>query len=207
MQNTIKDNYKNVSGFTLIEILVGSALIVLLGVAFVGLQYILSENQTSAWRNYLSLENANGAVSTFAKEIRNARQSELGSYPLVEANDQEIIFYSDYDYDGTVERVRYTLSGTNLVKGIIEPAGDPLIYDAGTEFNKTITNIARNETDPLFYYYNSDWPTDTTNNPLAIDDRISDTTEVKIILQTNPDASTSEYNYKLESSIKVRMLN
>lgn len=202
-----KTHSSNKSGFTLIEILVASAVMVLLGVAFVGLQYILSENQTSAWRNYLSIENANGAVSRFAKEIRNATQSELGSYPLELANDQEIIFYSDYDYDGIVERVHYSLTGTEFIKGIVEPAGDPLIYDAGTEINKTITNIVRNDTDPVFYYYNSDWPTDTVNNPLDVANRISDTTEIKIILSTNPDTATNEYNYQLESSVKVRMLN
>lgn len=207
LKNKVKNKSQNELGFTLIEILVASALMVLLGTAFVGLQYILSENQTSAWRNYLSLENANGALSAFEKELRNARSSELGSYPLEIADDQQIIFYSDYDYDGTVERVHYNLSGTEFIKGIVEPAGDPLTYDVGTEVSKTITNIVRNDTEPVFYYYNSDWPTDTTNNPLDSADRISDTTEVKIIIKTNPESSLNEYNYQLESSVKVRMLN
>jgi len=193
------------SGFTLIEVLVSAAIMVILGVAFLGLQYILSENQTSAWKNYLSIESANGAVSTFTKELRSANQSETGSYPLEVANDQEIIFYSDYDYDGVAERVRYTLSGTDLMKGIIEPTGDPLTYNLASESVRNLTNIIRNGTDPMFYYYNSDWPSDTTNNPLTLTYRISDTREIKLILSVNP--NTDDNNYILEGSVKVRMLN
>ena len=200
-------NTKQAGGFTLIEILVSSAIMVILGFAFLGLQYILSENQTSAWRNYLSIENANGAVSTIAKELRSGKASETGSYLLEVANDQEIVFYSDYDYDSIVERVHYSLSGTELIKGIVEPSGDPLSYDLGTESNRIVTNIVRNAANPVFYYYNANWPTDTVNNPLPLADRISDSREIKITLSTNPDTANSDYNYNLESNVKVRMLN
>ena len=201
-----KDNKNNVRGFTLIEILVASAIMVILAVAFLGIQYILSENQTSAWRNYLSIENANGAVSVLAKELRSATVSEIGSYPLEVANDQEIIFYSDCDYDGEVERIRYTLSGTILIKGVVEPTGDPLTYDSGGEKQKNVTEIVRNSTYPVFYYYNSGWPTDTANNPLALANRISDTRQVKIDLRTNPDPNDPSFDYILESDVKIRML-
>jgi prepilin-type N-terminal cleavage/methylation domain-containing protein len=121
------------SGFTIIEILVASALLVVLSVAFVGLQYVLSQNQTSAWQSYQSIENANGVVNIISKELRNAQKSETGSYPLVTANDQSIVFYSDYDYDGISERVRYTLTGSQLVRGIVEPTGSPYSYNLASE--------------------------------------------------------------------------
>lgn len=193
------------SGFTLIEVLVSAAIMVILGVAFLGLQYILSENQTSAWQNYLSIESANGAVSMLTKELRSANQSETGSYPLEVAGDQEIVFYADYDYDNIAERVRYTLSGTELIKGITEPSGDPVSYNLANESVRTLTNIVRNGTDPAFFYYNSDWPGDSVNNPLIPADRISDTRQVKVILDINP--SLEDNNYTLEGMVKVRMLN
>ena len=138
--------------------------------------------------------------------MRDARQSDIGSYPLEVANDQEIVFYSDYDYDGVVERVRYTLSGSDLIKGVIEPQGDPLVYSAANETTKIISDIVRNATLPVFYYYNSDWPTDTVNNPLVASDRISETRQIKIILITNPDINDS-HDYTLESDVKLRMIN
>lgn len=203
MNNSISKS----AGFTLIEVLVSSAILVILAAGFLGLQYIMSQNQVSAWNNYLAIEQANTAVSQLEKELRNAQQSEAGAYPLEIPNDQEIVFYSDVDYDGKTERVRYTLSGTSLEKGITEPEGEPATYPVVNEKVKTITDIVRNGSDPIFYYYNKDWPTDTTNNPLPLADRISDTTQVKVILVTNPKPTDTDFDYTLETDVKIRMLN
>jgi len=190
----------------LIEILVSSAILVILAVGFLGIQYIISQNQLTTWRNYLSIEAANIAISGMSREIRDARQNELGAYALETANDQEIIFYSDIDYDGVIERVRYTLNGSDLEKGVVEPSGDPLSYSS-PESVRVVTDIVRNGTDPLFYYYNAGWPEDTTNNPLAPADRISDTSQIKIIIKTNPRTDKPDLDYILESDVKLRMLN
>jgi len=200
-------NKNNESGFTLIEVLVSAALMVILASGFVGLQYILSQSQVSAWRNYQSIENANAAVSSITNQIRGSFNSEDGSYPLAVADDQNIIFYSDYDQDGVVERIRYTLSGSELFRGVVEPTGSPYTYDLGTEKVKTVTDIVRNGTDPVFYYYDANWPEDTTNNPLPSANRISDARMVKIILKTNPKAGDPERDFTLESDAKIRMLN
>lgn len=194
-------------GFTLIEVLVSAALLVILASGFLGLQYILSRNQVSAWRNYQSIENINLALTSLISEIRNANASETGSYALVTADDQSIIFFSDYDRDGIIERVRYTLTGTQLVRGIVKPSGNPYVYNTATEKVKIISDIIRNGATPVFYYYNSAWPTDTTNNPLVSTNRISQTRLVKIILIANPKANDSGHNYSLESEVKVRMFN
>ena len=75
-------------GFTLIEVLVASAILVILAFGFLGLQYIIGQNQVSVWRNYLSIESANTAVSTLSKELRDARQSATGAYPIEVAGSQ-----------------------------------------------------------------------------------------------------------------------
>jgi prepilin-type N-terminal cleavage/methylation domain-containing protein len=193
-------------GFTLIEVLVSSAILVILGAGFLGMQYIFSQNQVTAWRNYANIEDSNRIVSKFVKELRDARQSDEGSYPLVATGDKEIMFYSDIDYDGDIERVRYTLSANQLVKGVIEPSGDPISYPEGTETETVLTENVVSSIEPNFYYYNEDWPTDIVNNPLAEVDRIADTKVVKIILTINirPDDPGSEFT--LESSGQIRML-
>ena len=194
------------AGFTLIEVLVASAILVILAFGFLGLQYIIGQNQVSVWRNYLSIESANTAVSTLSKELRDARQSATGAYPIEAANDNEIIFYSDIDYDDVVERVRYTLDGNQLTKGIIEPTNPPVTYPSASEKIRIITDIIRNSGTPAFYYYNSDWPQDTVNNPLPQESRVSETTQVKIILRTNPNDSDPDRDYILESDVRLRMI-
>ena len=151
-RSKIKDQRSEQSeaGFTLIEVLVSAAILVILGFGFLGLQYILSKNQTAAWNNYFAIEETNRAISNFTKEVRNAASSDNGGYPLESLGDQEIIFYSDYDYDGSVERIRYTLSGTQFIKGIIEPSGNPVVYDTSSEKQAPISEIIRNGVDPVF---------------------------------------------------------
>jgi len=193
-------------GFTLIEILISSAILVILAFGFLGLQYIIGRNQVSVWKSYLSIEDANQAISAMSRELRSARQNDAGEYLLETANDNEIIFYSDSDYDEAVERVRYTLTDNKLIKGTIEPVGSPAVYPLESEKVQVVSEIIRNGTNPTFYYYNSNWPEDTTNNPLQQDSRISDTAEVKIVVRTNPDNSNPKYDYTLESNVRLRMI-
>jgi prepilin-type N-terminal cleavage/methylation domain-containing protein len=197
---------KKEDGFTLIEVLVSSAILVILAFGFLGLQYVIGQNQISVWRNYLSIEDANITLSTLTKELRDARQSATGAYPIEVANDNEIIFYTDFDYDETIERVRYTLTGSQLVKGIIEPTTPPVTYPLASERVRVITDIIQNAGVPVFYYYNSEWPVDTLNNPLPQAIRISESTEVKIILRTNPNDNDPDRDYVLESDVRLRMI-
>lgn len=194
------------SGFTLIEILVSSAILVILGAGFLGMQYIFSQNQVTSWQNYSNIEESNRVLSKFVKEIRDSRSSDEGSHPLVTTSDNEIVFYSDIDYDGDVERIRYTIIANQLIKGVIEPSGEPISYPLGTEAETVIAENVVSSADPSFYYYNEDWPVDVVNNPLAEIDRISDTKIVKMILTINvqPDNPGSEFT--LESSGQIRML-
>jgi prepilin-type N-terminal cleavage/methylation domain-containing protein len=202
----IKNLSPDEGGFTLIEVLVASAILVILASGFLGLQYIIGQNQVSVWRNYLSIEAANTAISSLTRELRDARQSDTGNYLLEIANDNEIVFYSDIDFDDKVERVHYTLTANVLTKGIIEPTNPPVSYPADQEKTKIVTDIARNLSVPLFSYYNSDWPGDTTNNPLSLASRISDTTQVKIYLRTNPVDVDAENDYILEGDVRLRMI-
>lgn len=201
-----REQVSSVQGFTLIEVLVSAAILVILATGFLGMQFIFTQNQVTAWRNYSNIEESNAVVSKFTKEIRVAKQSDEGSYPLVTLSDNEIVFYSDIDLDEDVERVRYTQSASELIKGVIEPSGSPISYLLDTETVTVVADNLVNGTEPIFYYYNEGWPDDTDNNPLPAEDRISDTKVVKIVLTINikPDDPKSEY--KLESSVNMRTL-
>jgi prepilin-type N-terminal cleavage/methylation domain-containing protein len=193
-------------GTSLIEILIAMAIISVLGLGIISLQYIINKNQLLVINSYKSVDEANISVSHFAREIRAARNSDNGAYVLEKINDQEIVFYSDIDYDGQTEKVRYGLEGNDLIKGVIKPVGYPVQYPAEDEVVTTLTSNVRNGTDPIFYYYNSGWPEDAVNNPLPQDLRLSDTRSVRIYLIVNTQRNDPQADYTLESTAQIRML-
>lgn len=192
-------------GFTLVEVLIVASITITLGIAILGLQYIISQNRVEVWKNYISVDEANSNISIMARELRNAKTGENGAYPLELAGDNEIVFYSDYDYDGEVDRIRYTRLGELLIKGVIKPTGFPARYPRENEKTKTVAKNIRNGTTPIFSYYNGNWPLDTTNNPLNTPTRLSDTKLMRLYLEINPEQN-SEKNYKLETYVQIRSL-
>jgi len=193
-------------GFTLIEVLVGMVLIMALGLGIVGLQTILAKNQTWIWQNYLNINQANDSIRVLAKELRSARPGDNAAYPLETAFDQEIRFYSDIDLDGKTEKIRYILNDTQFVKSVIEPVGYPAAYPEEEEKTTVLTDFVRNGTNPVFYYYNGDWPEDTENNPLSTPIRLSDTKLIRVYLHLNPKSDEPDKDFILESYIQIRML-
>ncbi len=199
-------NQSSRQGFTLIELLIVIVLMSLLAGGFLTLQFILSQNQIAVWTNYISVNDANNSVTQLVRELRTARDGDNGAYAIETADDSEIIFYSDYDFDGQVERLRYALAGTELTKGVIEPEGSPSTYPPGQEKVKVLSDNIRNAATPIFYYYNSDWPEDTVNNPLTTPASPADIKLVRIYLKLNNSANQPDKDYELESFSQIRML-
>jgi hypothetical protein len=193
------------NGFTLIETLIVGGITVVLAGGLLSLQYILGQTQVSVLKNYTSVDQANVNISTMVRELRNIQVADNGAYPLERALDQEIIFYSDYDFDGQVERVRYFLAGTSLSKGVIEPTGFPATYPSGQEKTKVVATDVRNETTPIFYYYNGNWPDDTTNNPLDTPTRLSETKLMNVKLIINQTTDT-KHDFVINSYVQLRSL-
>jgi len=95
-------------------------------------------------------------LNPFPSEVRSASPSDTGDYPILLAEEKEFVFYTDVDFNGTRERVRYFLDGTTFKKGILESTGDPLIYD---DDNEIIVEVVQNVVDSnsFFVYYGSDY--------------------------------------------------
>ncbi|KKR30636.1 hypothetical protein A2715_00415 [Candidatus Woesebacteria bacterium RIFCSPHIGHO2_01_FULL_39_32] len=193
------------SGFTLIEVLITSSILVVLGGLVLTLIYITTRTRLSTFQNLMNVDQTNSQVSIMVRELRNIQTGDNAAYPLEKALDQEIIFYSDMDYDGETEKVRYTLSANQFVKGVIEPVGFPATYPSANEKVKILTEDVRNGIDPIFYYYNGDWPADTLNNPLAQPVRLSDTKLMKVYLKLNTEDDPSS-DFILESYTQLRIL-
>lgn len=100
-------------GFTLTETLIAIAIFTIILVAISASVVMLYRTYGYTWQQSLAIDEARRGVETMVKEIRMARSGENGAYPLEKAADKELVFYSDIDGDGKVERVRYFLGAVS----------------------------------------------------------------------------------------------
>lgn len=198
-------NNKNIqSGFTLIEIIVTMSIVLVLAGVVVGLNYVVGQTQLLSFNSLLTVESANRVISTIGRELRTSKYSEAGAYPIALANNQELIFYSDIDYDGHSDRVRYFLNGTSLSKETIPPAGNPPIYDPQNGKTQIVAENIRNAESPLFYYFGEDFPSQQI--PLSTPAQIGHVRAVQIVIRTNEQANFPDKDYILDTLIQLRML-
>ncbi len=191
-------------GLTVIEIIVGVAISSILLVAL--LRFLVAGYPLSkiAYLQQQSTETARLQLKRMAKQMREARYSDTGAYPLIEMSPQRMIFYSDVDADNTTERIRYELIGTDLVRGVTEPSGIPLTYDAAS--NEVVHTVAAgviNGGVDVFTYYTGGYPTDAT--PLTP----VDLTEVKYIefyLEIDQDTGQDPPAIEVRSQVQLRHL-
>ncbi len=172
--------YHRSSGFTLIEIMITSALMIIVGFVANQFWHSISQNYSFAMNQYQLIDEATFTAQTISTEVRQAEEAMDGGYLLEILEDNQLSFYADVDNDGLVEKRRYFLENGLLKRGIIIPTGDPYIYDANNETFKVMLDQIDEDQLPLFVYYNSQWPSDQTNNPLTYWERPLSTRLIKI---------------------------
>ncbi len=101
------------SGFTLTETIITIAVFVLV----VGAVMAVTSEGYQMYRfvsdHADAVVEARSGIRTMVREIRQAQEGEDGTYPIEQAGDKEIVFYSDVDGDGEAERVRYFLGSVS----------------------------------------------------------------------------------------------
>lgn len=142
-------------GFTLIEsIVLVFVFVVIVGAIVASLRYTY-RGQRFAFEQADATRSARTGIERTVRDLRESSTADSGAYPVVAMATSSVTFYSDYDNDNKVERIRYFLSGTDFQKGIIESAGDPPTYATSTEVVSVVSDNVRNEavSVPLFTYY------------------------------------------------------
>jgi prepilin-type N-terminal cleavage/methylation domain-containing protein len=162
----MKNKLKTQSGFTLVETILTIFIfgLLMLGTTLMIKQiFSVSEQQTGI------LSNTNQAIiisDTFVNEIRNAAYGANGAYPINQATNNQIIFFSTAPIgNGIVSQVRYYIVGNTLYKGITNPAGSPLSYSGQPETITMLSNQMSMGATPLFSYYDGNY--NGTDNPLT----------------------------------------
>ena len=194
------------AGFSIIEMVLTTAIT---AIVFIIVSDLVINGMNT--QRYISEQNdaiveSRKALEVMSSELREAVSADTGGYAIESAAPQEIIFYSDVDSDTYTEKVRYFLDGTQLQRGTTEPTGDPLEYLSSNEKIETLSQYIQNGTDPIFYFYNSEYPADTTNNPLTQPVNPTNVTMVEIHVQTNVDPNRIPDTRELDTFIQLRNL-
>lgn len=200
---------KSLRGMSLVEMLM-AIFILLIGLEGVTLLFI------NSWKmNEFILETGNASltasrtVETIVRDIRRARQADNADYPIESGGTSDLKVYIDIDGDGKTERVHYYLSNGSIYRGVTKPnATVPVTYPVGDQTTTLLANyISNTPSDPVFFYYNKDYPSDTTNNPLATPVRVENVRLIRVHLLVNIDPVHAPDNINVESFAELRNLN
>lgn len=191
-------------GFTLVEILIVIFIFSLLSLGAVRLQRDSSFFSNIFGEQLNSVDEGRKILRPLVGEVRSMSTSHTGTYAIEAAEASTLIFYSDIDDDGLIERVRYFLDEGTLKKGVTEPTGSPLTYDTDTETVAwVIQNIANNGQD-VFEYFGTGY--DGTTDPIAQPVPIDEVRLIKITIIIDQDPTQPPEPVELTTQMTVRNL-
>jgi len=190
-------------GFTLIELMVA---LVLFGFIVVGVGSFMrdvfffnSVLQTSV----TNVGEARKVLRPFVSEVRRAQPSDQGSFAIDAAGTSTFAFYTDIDSDGSREKIRYYLDGTDFKKAVIVASGNPAVYDEDDEsVVKVIQHVVATST--IFTYFDSSYYGSSTINALPQPVTTSDVRLVRIDLtiDSNPNRAPSLMTITTQATIR-----
>lgn len=199
-------------GMTLIELLLAIAVVSIVMQAFTYLFIRTWDTNKFILEMGLASSMASRANNKLVIDLRGIQQSDHGAFPIAEATGMSLTIYSDIEDDGAVERVHYYLdqASDELRIGITNPdtSTQPVTYPTGDQETRVLARYVVNESnDPIFYYYNDDYPGDTTNNPLSLPTSLANIQLVRIRLFINIDPIKAPNNVYIESFVDLRNLH
>lgn len=155
-------------GITLIELLVVISIVAIISGALATFIVDNYRFQSFTLTEGESYGEAQRTIDKMKREIRGVVQGENGAFAIADAQGQTLTIYTDYDYDGRIERIRYFVTGTTLNKGVIEPQSGGETYPAAAETFQSIAGHIANGADPIFLYYDANYTgTEAPMNPIV----------------------------------------
>jgi prepilin-type N-terminal cleavage/methylation domain-containing protein len=191
-------NKKEQAGFTLVETIIVISIFTLLAL---GVSALFTHIFTSS-RERLSaiddIDQSRQVTNSFINEIRVASIGNDGSFPITLADDDQVVFFSNYGQaTNTQARIRYYRATTTLYKATLVPTGSPLTYDAGSEKVVTVQGNLSSSTLPIFYYYDGDYM--STSTALVQPVNLTDIRFIRINLNVGD-------NYTVSAGASIRNL-
>lgn len=140
----------------------------LVGIAVVGVARDSLKNNRLIGNSLFANQEALKVLRVMVGEIRSAGPSAAGSYALASLGASDLTIFSDSDGDGAREQIRYYVSGSDLRKDVIEPSGNPPLYN-GTPVTSTVVQGITATSSAIFSYYNSSYAGTTSALSFPVD--------------------------------------
>lgn len=188
---------------SLVEMLVVIALTTILsGMIASSVHYLYKYNAYSL-AQAAEVDSARRALSRMTNDLREMTYAEDGTFPLVVKNNHLVSFYSDIDYDDSVEYVEYEVDGTTLYKRTYNATGNPPTYNLSSPDEEIIlSQYVQNflEATSTFKYY------DVDGTQLGATDLLTDVRYIRaqVIVNVNPIQAPGEF--VLRTSVAPRNL-
>lgn len=143
-------------GLTLIEAVVAVGIFSISMSAIISSVIFFYRANTSSLEQSYQIDSARRGIEFLVRDLREATYGDDGTYPLSAIASTSITFYSDTDKDAVIERIRYSLQGTQLYRNVLDSSGTPPSY-AGAGATSTVSIHVRNDEEavPIFRYYDS----------------------------------------------------
>ncbi len=194
-------NNKNF-GFTLIEVLFVIAIVVFSGLVVSNFQKEIFQSGSRVQKSLISEEGGRKIIRNIVSEIRTMNFSAVGGYPIESASSNSLVFYSDVNGDGNMDRIRYFVDGAVLKRGVTFPSGSPLTYSGQPEnISSVISGLLSGS---VFFYGDtnflgeSDYLIEPINIPLI---RL-----IGIKVKINLDSSGKTIPFEMSSKVSIRNL-
>jgi len=192
-------------GFTLIEVLVALGMFALISVAVSWIVITSLRSNDIIWEQLKTQNDGRAVLEQFVDEVRRAEESSVGGYPIADATSSTVTFFANIDEDIGRERVRIFLDGTDVKKGVIQPSGNPLGYDAEEAIVTIATDVVNGlKGVPLFVYYDETYP--VTSTPLTVPDQLTDIRAVHVQLELEKDPTATPVPLHVETVVSIRNL-
>jgi len=195
---------KRQAGYTIVELLVAVGIlgIIMIPIANLTADYYRT-NELMRFQAFMQTEGRN-ATKQIVDDLRKTNQASNGAYAIDSVSSSSVAFYSNIDSDSYFEKVRYYISGTNLKKGVIKPAGNPLVYNPANEITSTLSKNVANGSTALFQYYDGTY--NGSGSPLASPIDVTKIRMVKIILILDNNLLKGPASLRTEASVSLRNL-
>jgi prepilin-type N-terminal cleavage/methylation domain-containing protein len=191
-------------GMTLAEVLVTLAIFLLIMGAVAAFEANVFIYGRFSSDSLQTIQDSQIILKNISREVRNITVADDGSYPIANVSTSSMTVFSDFDDNGSRERIRYSLVKNTLYRAITVASGNPPTYSGQESTSTIVTNIRNSSSTPVFEYYDQNY--DGAGNPMSYPVNIPSIRLIRVNLTLDIDPNRSPLPKTYSTSITLRNL-